>query len=100
MPIATYAIHHRTPSPDGALAPIGSRAEVLAALAVCNTGPDRPGGDTLFGPGFQIHLLAGEDPIRQMSLTITEPDIAWDVIERLRHQQGWRFTDLESGDTW
>jgi hypothetical protein len=100
MPIASYAIHHRTKSEDGALMPIGSRAEVLAALEVCNTAPDHPGGNVLYGPGLQIDLLPGEDPIRQMSLRITEQDIAWEVISRMRHQFGWRFTDLETGDSW
>jgi hypothetical protein len=44
-------------------------------------------------------MLPGEDPIRQMNLIITEPDIAWEVILRMRHQFGWRLTDLETGDS-
>jgi len=99
MPIVSYAIQNRTKSEDGALLPIGARADVLAGLESCNTAPDHAGGNVLYGPGLQIHMLPGEDPVRQMNLLITEPDIAWEVILRMRDQFGWRFTDLETGDS-
>ncbi len=81
----------------GERTPIGSRDELLRELANRNTGPERPGEDTLFGPGIQIDLAPGEDPITQMLLTINDEDIAWTVILRLGRELHWRIFDPRSG---
>jgi hypothetical protein len=95
-----FAIQHPETGSDGSLLPIGARADIVEALECCNTAPDHRGGDVLYGPGFEIHLPPHEDPVRQMTLSITDGDIAWDVMFRIRKQLGWSFTDLETGRRW
>ena len=81
----------------GALAPIGSRDHLIRDLFDCNTGPQREGEDILYGPGIRIELPPGQDPITQMLLTLTEPDIGWQVLMRLARKQGWRVLDPNTG---
>jgi hypothetical protein len=97
MARARYVIQHPEPATDGSLSPIGSRADLLEDLATCNTGPDRSGSDTLYGPGIELALTPGEDPVRQILMTVTDDDIAWTIIHRIKHQFGWRFVDPETG---
>ncbi len=88
----------RQPAEDGAMAPIGSRAEVLEQLFRCNTGPDRPDAvDVLFGPGIRIEMTPGQDPITQMLVTITEEEIGWHVLTRLINEFQWKLLDPNTG---
>ena len=86
------------PARDGAMVAIGSRAEVLKQLSSLNTHPDTPEGNVLYGPGIELHLGLGQDPILQMMLDVTDEDIAWLVIERMGRILQWKFVDLASGN--
>jgi len=86
----------RSGASDGALAPLGSRREILAGTQPYNTAPDRDGGDILYGPGIRIELPPGE-PITQMLLSVTEEEIAWQVIMKMARQLAWRLYDPVSG---
>ena len=83
--------------PKDGLAPLGRRDEVLGALFDHNTGPECEGGDVLYGPGIQVELTPGEDPIRQMLLTVTEEEIGWLVITRLAKLFEWKIVDTGNG---
>lgn len=61
-----------------------------------NTAPDREGGDTLYGPGIRIELPPGE-PVTQMLLSVTEEEIAWQVIMKMARTLAWRLYDPVSG---
>ena len=61
---------------------IGSRREILDQLSKRNTMPEHDGDDVLYGPGICIQLPPDTDPIIQMLITITEEEIAWQVIDR------------------
>lgn len=87
----------RTSSASGELAPIAGRAELLRELAKRNTGPERPGEDVLYGPGIEIQLAPGQDPVTQLLLSITDEDIAWVVILRLARELHWKIFDPYSG---
>ena len=76
---------------------MGSRAEILSALERGNTAPERPGEDTLYGPGIVVGLSPGEDPVLQMILFIDDEDIAWQVIPRLARDLHWRLVDDTTG---
>ncbi|MFO0783105.1 MAG: hypothetical protein U0636_05430 [Phycisphaerales bacterium] len=93
----TFVILSRQPSEEGILAPIGTRAQVMEGLAHCNTAPEVPTGDTLYGPGVEFELPPGQDPIRQMILTISDDDIAWVVIMRVAREFGWKVLDPTTG---
>ena len=95
-----YVIQHPIPSGDGSLSPIGSKSEIVAGLATCNTGPDHAEGDVLYGPGIELVIAPGEDPVRQMEMAVTDDDIAWTIIHRMKKQFGWKFIDPESGRTF
>ena len=58
---------------------------------------DRPQGDLLYGPGIEIAIAPDEDPVLQMMLTITDEDIAWEVILRLAREFQWKIVDPNSG---
>ncbi len=83
----------RTSYKNGVPDPIGSRVDVVNALAMRNTLADIEGGDILYGPGVDIQLPPGQDPIQQMLLTITDEDIAWPVILRLAKDLQWKLLD-------
>ncbi|MBC23922.1 MAG: hypothetical protein CMJ32_08425 [Phycisphaerae bacterium] len=79
-------------SPDGEMAPIAARAQLLDDLARHNTAAEsEQQPDLLYGPGIRIELTPGEDPVKQMLLYITDEDIAWDVMIRLARQFKWRI---------
>lgn len=82
-------------SGDG-LAPIGSAKEITESLATFNTAPEAAGDSILHGPGIRIEF-AGEDPVRQMLLTIVEEEIAWQVIVRIGKSLRWKLLDPTSG---
>ena len=79
-----------------ALAPLGSRAQIIESLAVHNTAPETEGDDLLHGPGIRIELPPAE-PITQMLMTIVEEEIAWQVIMRLAKDMEWKLLDPATG---
>ncbi|MFM8642369.1 MAG: hypothetical protein ACKOV8_04540 [Phycisphaerales bacterium] len=95
-----YVIQYAIPSADGSLTPMGTRAELVTGLATCNTGPDQANGSVLYGPGIELVIAPGEDPVRQMEMAVTDDDIAWTIIHRMKKQFGWKFIDPESGRTF
>ncbi len=91
-------LSHQEPAEAGALAPIGPRCDVLEKLANYNTGPEVCGdNDVLYGPGIQIELTPGQDPLTQMLVTITEEEIGWLVLRRLINVFQWRLLDARTG---
>ncbi|MHC4989759.1 MAG: hypothetical protein ACYTGC_02165 [Planctomycetota bacterium] len=76
---------------------IGRREEIVEALAPFNTMPECEGGDELYGPGICIQLPPGSEPITQMLMTITEDEIAWQVIARLVKELPWKLMDPQTG---
>jgi len=97
VPSSQLVILSRSAGRSGELAPIASRAELLRQLEFRNTGPERAGDDLLYGPGIEIQLAPGQDPITQMLLTITDEDIAWVVILRLAKELNWKIFDPYTG---
>ena len=94
-----YVILARGDAPNNGLAPLGSRADIVAQLSVRNTAPDSPGEDVLYGPGIRIELPPG-DPVTQMLLTVVEDEIAWLVMTRLARDLRWRLLDPATGREW
>lgn len=79
------------------MAPIGTRREILGTLRLLNTAPQAVGEDILFGPGIEIELPPGLDPVTQMLLKLTDEDVGWDVIRAIAHRTHWRLLDPLSG---
>jgi hypothetical protein len=77
---------------------LGSRKSLEERLSHLNTGPDRIGGDVLFGPGVELQLPPQQDPVTQMILTVSDEDIGWLVVERMGKTLQWKFVDLNTGD--
>lgn len=96
-PMRHFIVTSPTSGGDRGLQPMGSRAEIVAALARRNTAPERAGEDTLYGPGIVVELSPGQDPVLQMILFIDDEDIAWQVIPRLARELHWRLLDDTSG---
>ena len=92
-----FVIQSRTRAADGSLGPLGPRRDLENALSCRNTMADHPGGDRLYGPGIEIDLNPGEDPVVQMLLRISDEDIAWDVILRLARDLQWKIFDPSTG---
>jgi hypothetical protein len=92
-----FIVTSPTSGGDRGLQPIGTRADIIAALARRNTAPEREGEDTLYGPGIVIELSPGQDPVLQMILFIDDEDIAWQVIPRLARELQWRLVDDTTG---
>ena len=76
---------------------IATRRELLRDLFNCNTGPQRAGEDTLYGPGIRLELSPGQDPVTQMLLTIDDEDIGWQTIMRLAKKFNWKMLDPITG---
>lgn len=100
MPTQQYVFQSRTKAPDGSLGPLGSRSEIQAALAFYNTSPDHAGGETLYGPGFDLLFVPGEDPVRQILVQFNDEDIAWEPMKRIARDLKWRIADPDSGRTY
>ncbi len=79
------------------MTPIGTRREILGILRMLNTAPQAPGEDVLYGPGVEIELPPGLDPVTQMLLRLTDDDVGWDVIRAIAHRTHWRLLDPLSG---
>lgn len=97
---------------QGAMIPLGTFAEVVAAVARFNVAPDTsgpkgfgsaPGMAVLFGPGFIMEVpgdASPRDDVNQVMTTVTDEDFAWPVLSRMCKSLGWRMMDAESGRTF
>ena len=92
-----FVILSREPASDGQLPALGTRAQVIEGLAHCNTAPETAGEDVLYGPGLEFELPPGQDPVRQMLMSISDDDIAWIMIMRIAREFGWTILDPQSG---
>ncbi len=97
MPSSQFVIMSRTPSPDGQMSPLGSRAEILERLSGHNTAPERPDQDLLYGPGLELHLPPGQDPVLQMLMNVSDHDIAWIAVLEMARELGWKILDPQTG---
>jgi len=86
---------------DLTMAPLGSRKDVVAALALYNTAPDgskrNTGMEVLWGPGMVLEFPAAADEVNQVMISVSDEEIAWPVLQRLSKALGWMMVDLESG---
>ena len=97
-------------APAPALAPMGTRDDVLAALAQANTahdgGPKKPNATSefLYGPGLIAELPlvrdGEQDAVTQVMVQVNDADVAWPVLSRLCKQRQWQMVDVESGQTF
>ena len=89
--------------PGGPLPPLGTRAEIRAALEAFNTYPDgaaKPaamGTERLYGPGFVIELATSVDKPSQVMVTIDDDETAWPELSRICRRLAWSMADAESG---
>lgn len=80
---------------------MGSCRDVQSALSNFNTAhdgdPATPG--VLYGPGFtaELPMVGPDDPVGQVSVTITEDDAAIPVLFRICRRLGWRLVDPDTG---
>lgn len=79
------------------MAPIGTRKEILGTLRHLNTGPQADDEDILYGPGIEIELPPGMDPVSQMLLKLTDEDVGWDVVKAIAMRTHWKMLDPLSG---
>lgn len=86
----------KSPSTNG-MASLGSRPDLFRMLAERNTSSDGRHEDILHGPGFQLEVAPGQDPVTQMLMTIVDEDIAWVVIMRLAKELDWKLLDPMTG---
>ena len=96
MAIQQFVILSPDAPPDGGLAPLGSRTEIVQKLEAYNTAPETDGEDILYGPGIRVEMPPGE-PVTQMLMTIVEEEIAWQVIMRLAKGLHWKLLDPATG---
>jgi hypothetical protein len=98
MPSKQFVIQSRQRAADGDLASLGSRRDIESALACRNTTADHPGGETLYGPGIELCVVSpDETAVKQMLLTISDDDIAWDVIMKIARDFQWKIVDPATG---
>ncbi len=105
MPSRQLIIFKPGESADGelnfdAMESMGTRREVLEALASCNTAPDTSGGEFLYGPGLTIQMPWGDGDVTQLLMSVVDQEIAWPVLARIRKRTGWHLRDLESGQVF
>lgn len=82
--------------------PLGSFADVEAALAPFNTATDGSPGSSMgtrffYGPGLVIEVPTGMDTITQALVTVLDDDFALPVLMRICRTLGWKMQDTESG---
>jgi hypothetical protein len=86
---------------DPTVVPLGTRKEVVAALAIYNTAPDgskrNTGMEVLWGPGMVLEFPASADQIGQVMISVSDEEIAWPVLQRMTKALGWMLVDLETG---
>lgn len=86
------------------MTPLGTAAEVVAALSNFNTGPDGGtpglGTVTLYGPGMVLLMPTTQKTITQLIANLTDEEIALPVLMRACRRLGWAMMDMESGRTF
>lgn len=98
MASTEFAVMSRRLDESKQRCPLGPRSEIEAALALLNTAPDSPGGQTLFGPGFELDFTPGQDPVQQILVLKTDDTIFDKTIREIAKKLEWMLVDLESGD--
>lgn len=97
--MATFAVQAAAdPMPDGSLAPITGRKELVDLLAPFNVAPERadPAETILYGPGIRIEL-GDRDPVTQFLLFEVDTDISHRVLVRIARSFDWVLIDQETG---
>lgn len=86
------------------MSPLGSAADVVAALSNYNTGPDGGppglGTMTMYGPGMVVLMPTTQKTITQLIAHLTDEEIALPVLLRACKALGWAMMDMESGRTF
>ncbi len=94
----------RARTEGGGLVPLGSRTEVVAFFRTMNTAVERDGTDILYGPGIRVELPPMQDPVMQLTITVTEDELFHILffgtaneprgrLLRATLAKGWRFFD-------
>jgi hypothetical protein len=97
---SAFVVQSRQKSDTGTLPPIGTRREIEAALAALNTAPEAPGGQVLYGPGFEMHFPPEQDPVTQILVAETDESICRLTIWLIARQMHWRLVDASSGEVF
>ncbi len=92
-----FVLLSQAPQTEDGLPPLATRGQLQALLAPLNTALDRPGSDTFHGPGVELAMMSGEDPVRQVLLSVNDEEIAWPVIPRIAVALKCKVRDLETG---
>src|SRR6516225_7460134 len=86
---------------DPTVVPLGPRKEVMASLANFNLAPDgtksKTGMEVLWGPGMVMEWPASAGEVSQAQVSVSDDDMAWQVLQRLCKLLGLILVDLESG---
>lgn len=94
----------RLKAEGGGLVPLASRDEVVRFFRSFNTAPDRTGADILHGPGIRVEMPPMQDPVMQLTVSVTEDELFHILffgtaneprgrLLRATLEQGWRFFD-------
>lgn len=94
----------RLKAEGGGLVPLASRAEVVQFFRAFNTAPDRAGADMLHGPGIRVEMPPMQDPVMQLTISVTEDELFHILffgtaneprgrLLRATLERGWRFFD-------
>jgi len=94
----------RLKAEGGGLVPLASRAEIAKFFQTMNTRADRDGADVLHGPGIRVEMPPMQDPVMQLTLTVTEDELFHILffgtaneprgrLLRATIERGWRFFD-------
>lgn len=94
----------RPKSEGGGLAPLASRGEIAQFFRGFNTAMDREGCDVLHGPGIRVEMPPLQDPVMQLTITVTEDELFHILffgtqneprgrLLRGTMERGWRFFD-------
>ena len=94
----------RLKAEGGGLLPLASRSDVVGFFRNFNTAPDRAGADVLHGPGIRVEMPPMQDPVMQLTLTVTEDELFHILffgtaneprgrLLRATIERGWRFFD-------
>lgn len=81
-------------------APLATRAELLAVFGRMNTGPERAGGDVLYGPGLRVELPPGQDPVMQAAIHVTEDELFQSLFLGTEHERPGRLAREVRGRGW
>lgn len=94
----------RLKAEGGGLLPLASRKEIAEFFRAFNTAPDRVGADTLHGPGIRVEMPPMQDPVMQLTVSVTEDELFHILffgtaneprgrLLRATLERGWRFFD-------